>query len=827
LGINVPHLPQPAAGPTPADLAALAQVAGVADAEQEYIDQPDGSVIVRDVMAADAELLPFDANLAEAMDPAERQALGAELCELIERDIESREKRDKQYQEALQRAGLAGDDNAVGGAQFPGASRVAHPILAEACVDYEARIIKELCPPNGPVKSKIVGTPTPEKQAKADRKARYMNWQLTEQCREYIGELEQLQTQVPLGGSQYLKIWWDAQKNRPAFEFRPIDHMALQASAGQWQTARRKTDCLRLTEAEWKARIASGMYLDNGSSPPLAPDETLAAQANDKIEGVDRDAYNEDGVRIVYECYVEMDIGNGDGIAPYVIHIDHYSEQVVAAYRNWEESDPHKEALAWIVEWQFIPWRGPLGISLWHLIGGLAIAGTGALRALLDSAHANNSQTAAILKGAKVSGQSRNPAPGEQAIIEAPAGTTDPDIRKMMMPLTYAQPSGVLFELLGWLTDAAKGVVTTAEEKIADASNSMPVGTAQALIEQGSRVFSAIHARQHRSQAEVLAILHRLNAKHLTADVVVAELGDLVVTPQDFQGPMDVVPVSDPAIFSETQRLTQAQAVLSMATADSANPNPAVSAMWDQRAVRKTVLEAMKVPNVDELLPQPPKPQPMDPAAAVVAMLSGQPVGADPSQDHVAHIEVVAQALANPMLGGSVLGASKFVPAALAYIQQHVAMLYGQMMQQATQAAGMQAQAAGVPMAPEAVQAMASPSVMQALQQQLQALPGVIQQALGVMKQAQDTQQALIPKPPPDPQTQADMAEVERRAARDQQDAQTKAMETQAKVAMNDADNSTALTIEQMREQHSVIRDAMKPQQIPGGMREVNPNPGA
>jgi hypothetical protein len=821
--MNVPSLPQPAAGPTPADIAALAQVSGVAGADQEYIDQPDGSVIVRDVMAAGAAPLPFDANLAEAMDPMERQALGAELCELIQRDIDARQKRDKQYEEALQRAGLAGDDNAIGGAQFPGASRVAHPILAEACVDYEARIIKELCPPNGPVKSKIIGTPTPEKQAKADRKARFMNWQLTEQCKEYIGELEQLQTQVPLGGSQYLKIWWDGQKNRPAFEFRPIDDVILPASAGQWQTARRKTDRLRLTEAEWESRIDSGMYLDNGSAPPLAPDETLAGQANDKIEGVDRDAYNEDGVRIVYECYVEMDIGNGDGIAPYVIHIDEYSEQVVAAYRNWEETDPTKEALAWIVEWQFIPWRGPLGISLWHLIGGLAIAGTGALRALLDSAHANNAQTTAVLKGAKVSGQSKNPQPGEMVTIDAPAGPTDPDIRKVLMPLSFAQPSAVLFELLGWLTDAAKGVVTTAEEKIADASNSMPVGTAQALIEQGSRVFSAIHARQHRSQAEVLAILHRLNAKHLTADVVVAELGDLVVTPQDFQGPMDVVPVSDPAIFSETQRLTQAQAMLAMAQQDSANPLTAQ--LWDQRAVRKAVLEAMKVPNADELLPQPPKPQPMDPAGAVVAMLSGQPVGADPSQDHIAHIEVVAQAIANPMLGGSVLGASKFVPAALAYIQQRVAMLYAQMMQQATQMAIGQAQAAG--MSPDAVQAMVSPQVMQAIQQQLQALPQVIQQAMGVMKQAQDAQQALMPPPPPDPQTAADMAEVQRRAERDRQDAALKERDIAAKVSMNDADNATALTIEQMREDHSTIRDAMKPQQIPGGVREVNPNPGA
>lgn len=815
--MTVPPLPQPAAGPTPADLAALAQVAGAAGPQQEYEEQPDGSVIVRDVLPEEAEPLPFDANLAEAMDPIGRQALGAELCELIERDIEARAKRDKQYQEALSRAGLAGDENAVGGAQFPGASRVVHPILAEACVDYEARIVKELCPPNGPVKSKIIGTPTPDKQAKADRKARFMNWQLTEQCKEYIGELEQLQTQVPLAGSQYLKVWWDGQKNRPAFEFRPLDDVILPASAGQWHTARRKTDRLRLTEAEWRARIDAGMYLDNGSAPPLSPDETHTGQANDKIEGVDRDAYNEDGVRIVYECYVEMDIGNGDGVAPYIVTIDEYTEQVVAIYRNWDEADPTRQALPWMVEFQFIPWRGPLGISLWHLIGGLAIAGTGSLRALLDSAHASNAQTTAILKGAKTSGQTKSPAPGEVITVDAPAGPTDPDIRKILMPLTFAQPSPVLFELLGWLTDAAKGVVTTAEEKIADASNSMPVGTAQALIEQGSRVFSAIHARQHRSQAEVLSILHRLNGKHLTEQVVVAELGDLMVTPQDFQGPMDVVPVSDPAIFSETQRLTQAQAMLSMATADSANPNPAVAQLWDQRAVRKAVLEAMKVPNADELLPQPKPPQPTDPASAVVAMLNGQPVGADPSQDHVAHIEVVAQAMLDPLLGGSPLNASKFVPAATAYIGQHVAMLYLQMMQQAAQ------QAAGTGMTPDAAQAMAAPQVKAILAQQLAALPDTVRQGIGLLKQSQDMAQALLPKPPPDPQTAADMAEVERRAERDRQDGQLKAADIAAKERMNDADNETDIQIERMREQHSTLREAIKPHPGVGADADLRP----
>lgn len=823
-------------------------------AQEVYEDQPDGSVIVRTVQAQEAEPIPFDANLAEHMDFFALQEIGHDLAELIEGDIEARQRRDKQYEEAIKRSGLTGDQDAVGGAQFPGASRAVHPVLAESCVDYSAAIMKELFPPNGPVRSKIIGDATPEKTEKAERKTRFLNWQLTEKCKEYVGELEQLETQLPLGGSQYLKVWWDSRRGRPTFEFRPIDDVILPATAGQWRTADRKTDCLRLTEMEWRSRIDSGMYIDSSAAPPQMPDDTLAQAASDKVEGVTRDGNGEnaDGVRLVYECYVETDIGNGDGVGPYIITIDADTKSVAAIYRNWDEADPTREALPWIVEFQFIPWRGALGIGLWNLIGGLAISATGALRALLDSAHASNTPSMLKLKGMRVSGQTTNPMPGQVIEIEGPAGMTDPDIRRLAMPMPFNQPSPVLFQLLGWITDAAKGVVSTAEEKIADASNNMPVGTAQALIEQGSRVFSAIHARQHRSQAEVLRIVHRLNAKHLTQQMVIADLGDLVVSPADFQGPMDVVPVSDPAIFSETQRFTQAQALLSMAQQDTA---AGMGQMWDQRAVRKAVLDALKVPNVDAVLPPPPQPQPMDPVSAVVAMLSGTQVAADPKQDHVAHIEVVAQAMLDPLLGASPLSAGKFVPAATAYIGQHVAMLYAQLMQQQAQIITQQAQAkaqtqammeqqlamqamqAGFPPpvmppiqpppTPEQAAVLALPAVKQMMSDQLSGLPEVIRQGLGLVKQAHDTVSMLLPKLPPDPQTAADMAEVERRRQRDEQDFAAKEQATQAKVEMNDADNATAIHIEQMREHHSSIRDAMKPQQIPGGVREVNPNPEA
>lgn len=817
------------------DLGVFAEIAALPDPTGDD-DDFDLSIPAQDAPAA------WDDNLAAVLPRHERKAIAYQLIHRIEADIDARSERDKQYAEALKRTGLAGEDDAPGGAGFAGANKVVHPIIAESCVDFEAMTIRELFPANGPVRSKIIGQPTEAKQQKADRKAKFLNWQLTEQCQEYPGELEQLLTQLPLGGSQYLKVYWDEARSKPAFEFLSVDDVFLPASAGQWHTASRRTIRFYPDAEVLRERVASGLYVDVSETYGSAPERSESSEANDKIEGVDRsDDFEGGSDRTFYEVYAQIDVGFGFG--PHILTIDEDAQDCVAIYRNWREADPARQEIPWIVEFQFIPWRGALGIGLWHLIGGLAKSATGSLRALLDSALISNSATMLKLKGARVVGQTQAVQVGTTTEIEGPAAATDPDVRKLFMPMPFNPPSPVLFSLLEWITAAAKGVVSTAEEKIADASNNMPVGTTQALIEQGSRVFSAIHARMHRSQAQVLSILHRLNADYLDDAAIVQALGEPLVTRADFLGPLDVVPVSDPAIFSEVQRLAQKQAIYSMATADAASPNPAIASMWDQRAVRMDVLKAMKVANPDDLLPPPPKPQPMDPVSAVVAMLSGTPVPADQQQDHVAHIEIVAQAMLDPLLGASPVNAGKFAPAAISYIGQHVAMLYAQLMQQQAQAImvrhqaqqnmAQQAALAGLPVpppapsiTPEQAAVIALPQVTTIMSERLGDLPAVIQQGLGLVKSAQDVVASLAPPPPPDPQTAADMAEVERRRQRDAQDARIKAMEMETKVAMNDADNATALTIEGMREAHSSIRDAIHPQQIPGGVREVNPNPG-
>ena len=369
----------------------------------------------------------------------------------------------------------------------------------------------------------------------------------SEQIEEFRDEQEQLLTQLPLGGSQYLKLWYDEEKKRPCAEFVPIDNVYLPFSAANFYTAQRVTEVHYITEQEFRRRVSIGLYRDiDIVRATMDPDESKAEKANNKIEGKKWDE-NVDGTRTVYHVYTWMEVdddGRSKGaLAPYILMIDDLSHDVVGLYRNWEEGDETMTKLDWLIEFKFIPWRGAYAVGLPHLIGGLSAALTGSLRALLDSAHINNAATMLKLKGAKMSGQSTSVDVTQVVEIEGAPGVDD--IRKIAMPMPFNPPSEVLFKLMGFLENGAKGVVTTAEEKIADVTSNTPVGTTQALIEQGAAVFSAIHARLHESQARVLKILCRLNRWHFNemqkGDVVT----DLAIVREDFSKNTDVVPVSE------------------------------------------------------------------------------------------------------------------------------------------------------------------------------------------------------------------------------------------------------------------------------------------
>jgi hypothetical protein len=763
------------------------------DVEEEVIELDDGSVVINYKEKQSPLKNPeFYANLADELDEGVLQMLSVEYLDYIDVDKEARSQRDKQYEEGIRRTGLGKD--APGGATFDGASKVVHPVMAEACVDFAASAAKELLPSDGIVKSNIKGNDNRGKVEVADRKVNFLNWQLTEQIPEYRDEMEQLFTQLPLGGSQFLKWRFDEEQKRPMCEWVPIDNIILPYSSTNFYTSQRVAEQQDITEDTYQQRIDAGYYRDLESAQytsdaPLT-DQTKAEQANNKVEGKSEPSKNIDGLRRVYEitCFIrlEEDPLTEGRRAPYILIIDESSSKVLALYRNWESGDEKLEKLDWYVEFKFIPWRGAYAIGLPHLIGGLSAALTGSLRALLDAAHINNSQTMLKLKTGRVSGQSDRIEPTQVIEVESGPGVTD--IRQIAMPMPFNPPSSVLFDLLGWLTAAAKGVVTTSEEKIADANSNMPVGTTQALIEQGAKVFSSIHARLHRSQAKSLNIISRLNHWYLQE---MDNQSGAEIEVRDFAYNNDVRPVSDPNIFSETQRLAQNQALLQMGTAaNAANPG-----MFDMRAVYRRVLKQLKVPDAEEILPNPLGASDSNPALENVSMTMGKPAAAYPDQDHIAHIKIHLEYANNPAYGGNPVIGPTFAPQALAHIKQHLTLHYLQSMR------GMVAQAAGgkdtlnlhqeKPLDRQAQQALALASQMvnQDSQQELAPYVQQIQALAQKVAQAQQAQQQqmLGQDPTANVILQTQMAETKRKAeesaARMQLENQKQQQEYQIKIA--------------------------------------------
>lgn len=743
------------------------------DDDVEELD--DGSALVhsRDVPNA-AESSHYE-NLAEKMSESERQEMAAELLELIEEDKKAREKRDKQYKDGLQRTGAW--EPAPGGADFEGANRATHPLLLEASIDFHASAYKEIQPADGPAKIKIVGGYDRKMLDRAERIRDYMNWQMTSEIAEYEDVLDETLSQVPLAGSQYMKWWWDPDRRRPRTEFFPSDMVYIPFAESSFYETRRLTLVLDLTQGEFGARVRSGMYRDINAVEPQAPEESQAAKAAAKIEGKSPTGMNVDKVRRCYEVYIEWDLKDGDdGPAPYIVTVDEAETTILSVRRNWEEGDDDKRKMDWVIEWPFIKWRGAMSLGLIHVIGGLSIAATGALRALLDSGFINTVPSGIMLKGVgNVNAQSTSVAPGTFAKIDAPPAIDD--IRKAAMPFPFNPPSPILFELLGFLTEAGKGVVSTAEEKIADASNQMPVGTTMALIEQGGKVFSAIHKRLHRACHRTLLIVYRLNRMYLTKERVIEELGSLVVRPDDFHGPSPLVPVSDPNIFSEGQRFAQMQGVMQLAMTQPG--------MYDMRKINERWLQLMRVPDGDDLLTKAPDPKETNPVAENMGMALGTPAAAFPLQDHLAHIQSHVLFLMDPNLGQNPLIVSGLVPLMAEHLKQHLVMAYARMMYDAgSKAFGkpletvMKDDDEHVRVEFDRLMAVISQHVAEGSKQ-------AFSQLLPIFQQVAEMQQKLKPPMPMDPSAVAAM-DVQRQTQADQANAQAKQQDNQIKVASLD-----------------------------------------
>ena len=770
------------------------------DADTE--EQPDGSAIIQ--LQDGPEFNPeFYDNLADSIDSTTLSGIVMQYLDLLESDKEARALRDKQYEEGIRRTGLGND--APGGATFMGASKVVHPAMAEGCVDFAARAIKELFPPDGPVKTQILGKADEEKEDLAERKTEFLNWQITDQIEEFRDEQEQLLTQLPLGGSQYFKLWYDDVKKRPCVEFLPIDRVILPFAATNFYTAQRAAEVHEITSYEFERRVNSKMYRDINIAISTANiDIGKVEQANNKVEGKQFEN-NKDGLRKVYHIYTWLELDDdkktkGES-APYILMIDELDQEVVGLYRNWEESDETMTKLDWVVEFKFIPWRGAYAIGLPHLIGGLSAALTGALRALMDSAHINNAATMLKLKGAKISGQSQQVEVTQIVEIEGAPGVSD--IRQIAMPMPFNPPSDVLFQLLGWLDTAAKGVVTTAEEKIADMNGNTPVGTTQALIEQGAVVFSAIHARLHASQARVLKILCRLNRWHFDemqkADVVT----DLQISREDFVKNTDVRPVSDPNIFSETQRMAQMQAVVSRA---DLHPN-----LYNAQAVEARLLKQMKVANINELLKDTPAPEQRTSVDENAAMFIGQPAYAYLQQDHIAHIQDHMQFAFSPFFGKSLFADPAYLNNLIEHIKQHMMLWYVNRSNGYVQkSTGKPVENYSDPKLTPTIDKIYTTVGAHVMLDTSQVFTQLNQGFQEIIQMAQSKNQP--PLLPPDAQVVKDtsMAETQRKTTKDQTDAQLAQAKLAADAQKAAMDNQTKIEIENSKLTHQTIQTAMQ-----------------
>lgn len=722
------------------------------DPDMQVDEQADGSALITLPDDEEAPDRAFDENLVEVFPAGYLSGFGAELKELVDRDIDDRKKRDEQYAEGIRRTGLGND--APGGAEFEGSSKAVHPMLAKGSVDFASRAIKELFPAGGPCKTQIIGEQTEESLERAERKKKYMNWQCTTQIEEYRPELERLLSQVPLGGAAYKRWWWDAELKRPRTMAVFLDDVFCPYGSADFYTSSRVSYRQMINQDEYDKRVRTGLYVETASTlnPGVVStfDKSKARVASDKVEGVDDTnalVYNEDGLRLVWQIELIVDEANDDEAsrpAPYIVHLDDATHTILGYFRNWKEDDERMAKIHWMTEWSFIPWRDGPAIGLAHLIGTLAGASTGALRAMLDAAMINNFPGAIKLSGTRGAGESKQVMPTEITEIDAPTGVDD--IRKVIMPFPFNPPSTVLYQLMEWLTAQAADIVATASESISDATSEMPVGTALALIEHGSTNFSAIHARLHASLKRDLDIQHRLNADNMSDKQTVADLGSLIVYRKDFEGPIDIIPVSDPNIFSEAQRYAQLQAIIQLKN------DPSFAQYFRPDQLLGRALRLLNVPDIDGIANLPKEAKRLTPLEENYTL--GKQDGVlkvYKGQDHLAHLKSHIHFSTSPMFGANPLIAPGMIADMLTHCKEHLMELYMQHTMGATAEFMKEAKDRGMHLDPEEAQLYGAAFADQLLSSMLAqiVMPGLTQ----METMAKSIAAANAPKP--DPNTQA------------------------------------------------------------------------
>tara|TARA_Y100001973_G_C5207504_1_gene342658 strand:- start:2805 stop:5285 length:2481 start_codon:yes stop_codon:yes gene_type:complete len=645
----------------------------------EVEELPTGEVLVGafDSRQEESET-EFDQNLVGEIDQRELKASASELIDYFEADKAGRMEWEQRYKDGLKTLDPDGnlqdddEDRAI-----RGLSQVVHPLIAEAATQFQSRAIAELYPSGGPVRTVIVGEANDELEEQATRVKQYMNYQITQEMPEFFPDLDKMLFHLPLVGQTFKKVWYDPSFERLTARFVQAEDFVVSPDSTDLKTSPRYTHIIKLSRNDYNRFVKAGYYEPLDSYVAGSDDDSGTVE---QIEGISPyDAERDDGTVVLLEMHTYhmfdgidgADSSDEDGVAlPYCITIDQSTEKIVSVRRNWREDDERQEKREWFVEYKFLPGLGFYGFGLYHIIGGLGKVATGSLRALLDSAAFSNMQGGFKLKG-RVPGGEMDIAPGEFVDLDA---TVD-DVKKAVMPLPFKEPSGTLFQLLGFIVDAGQRFAAIADLNVGDATNQAPVGTTVALLEQGSKIFSAVHKRLHVSQSNEFKIMVDLNSMHLDDRVEFAQAGVAsFIQRGDFDDRIDVIPVSDPNIFSATQRIAQAQAILQMAQS--------APQLHDMYEAYKRMYEAVRVQNIDEILKEPEEAAQLDPVDENMAVLLGKPIKAFSEQNHEAHIAVHVQFMSDPSLAGNP-AAKALQPILIAHIAEHVALLYRLRMEKA------------------------------------------------------------------------------------------------------------------------------------------------
>ena len=574
------------------------------------------------------------ANLAEYLEDDVLGPLGSELKGMFLDYKSSRKDWEDSYTKGLDLLGFKYEDR---GEPFQGASGATHPVLAEAVTQFQSLAYKELLPASGPVRTQIIGAPNTLKEQQSERVKEFMNYQLMSEMKEYEQEFDQMLFYLPLSGSTFKKVYYDELLGRAVSKFVPADDLLVPYSATSLEDADAIIHKINISENDLRKQQVSGFYRDIELGDASDMDDSIADKERE-LEGIRKSEKSPDMYTLL-ECHVDLDLegfeennpetGEATGIKlPYIVTIEEGSREVLSIRRNYEANDPKKKRINYFTHFKFLPGLGFYGFGLIHMIGGLSRTATAALRQLLDAGTLSNLPSGFKTRGIRGRDEAQSIQPGEFRDVDAPGG----NLREAFMPLPFKEPSGTLLQLMGVVVSAGQRFASIADMQVGDGNQGAAVGTTVALLERGSRVMSAIHKRLYNSLKNEFKLLVRIFSLYLPPEYPYDVVGgQRMVKKTDFDDRVDVLPIADPNIFSQTQRISLAQTQLQLA-----QTNPKIHNLYQ---AYRSMYEAIGIKNVDLILPPPAPPQPMDPSMEHIQSMAGKKFQAFPKQDHKAHID--------------------------------------------------------------------------------------------------------------------------------------------------------------------------------------------